>query len=58
MDYLTALHNVVGAFSDSEAWWSEEGLSRHEGTGKTSAEIKADVLDEAREVLAAAGRPL
>lgn len=56
---VAALRNMVGAFDyprdeRDDSWWNIEGLSRYEGTGKSSGEIRSDVLNEARAALAMA----
>jgi hypothetical protein len=48
---VARLRNLAGASCSDSAWWECEGLARHEGTGKTSAEIHGEVLEEARELL-------
>lgn len=49
-----ALETLVGAAVSQSAWWDDEGLERHLATGRSSAEIFGDVLEEAREALKAA----
>lgn len=52
---VEALRNVVAAFGGDMDWWNNEGLSRHESTGKTSEEIRQEVLEEARAALKKVG---